>query len=187
MGLFRFLKKHLAPFWIVVGGALLIYGYASEGLELYRLGLPLWVWQIVGVGLVIVGLLVFVHRNERASPANAVAEPRSEEAKKRSEMASAHFQITGAHGQARMALAGHKRDVSSTVATVESALATVRRVYRVGTPSPTGDDHKDLQTWVDYLDVVWPFLQHRNIEMARVKAIKFLGDRGLEADTGPSR
>ena len=73
MRLVHFLREHLVPFGLVIGGLLAAYGFLSDGLELYQLGLPGWVWQLVGVFVVVCSLLLFVHRNENRSATEAAA------------------------------------------------------------------------------------------------------------------
>lgn len=177
MGHLQFLREKLAPFGLVVGGLLTIYGIVSDALDLYRLGLPGWVWQIAGVVVVIVSLLLFVHRNRVAIPsvepaavtpvfAEERAEHRDDQRRHQAvigEMASTAHEIGWALGE------GHQETMRNALPGLKATLLTLAKAYGVDIPVfPVGVSTKRcLEAGVRYLTDVGALLRQGHVEEAR--------------------
>jgi hypothetical protein len=94
----------------------------------------------------------------------------------RAGLSNALIEVSKARSYARDAYGNRRPNLQSTISSVESALATVRRTFDLETPPATGHGRTDLKLWMDYFDVVWPFIRSGNYEEAKERAAKFVAD-----------
>jgi hypothetical protein len=140
-------------------------------------------WNYVPLALITIALAIFLFRQVRPEALTQTAPQQRPEDEpppfneKRVGLSNALIEVSRARASARDAYGNRRPNLQPTISTMESALATVRRTFDIETPPPTGHGRTDLKLWLDYFDVVWPFIRSGNYEEAKKRATKFVGDR----------
>jgi hypothetical protein len=118
------------------------------------------------------------------APTNRASQPvpaaPSDDEKRKARQAAA-VQLADAKSDAHAAL-GSGAELTPSVAKMESALLTLRKVYGIDTPKSSYDQRLDLQSWFRFLDDVWPLLEHGHIEEGRQKAAALTARLNAEID-----
>jgi hypothetical protein len=188
MGLLRFLRQHL---WLSFGllgfTALQAFGLASDAYDLYQMGIPGWVWQLIGVAFLTIALTIFAYRLkaellaslpvERSDPSSTVAPtppppPPAEKPSQadliRRERNSTLIRIDRARKSARTAaVTGY--DQPSALADLKSTLTILQKLYDLNTPSIANERQptRCLDAGKRYLDVIYPYVRDGHIDEAR--------------------
>jgi hypothetical protein len=145
--------------------------------------LPWWAWLLLMQLGFLYGLFEFVRRSYRESvttPSPSLAQDNETSLPHnlgRPVTSGVSIEVDRARRSAKADLAVRQSNVDGSVARMESALASVRRVFGVDTPPASGNGRADLKLWVDYFEVVWPFLENNNYDEAKAKASHFISTR----------
>ncbi|MGQ0589875.1 MAG: hypothetical protein ACT4N8_10150 [Sphingosinicella sp.] len=74
MGFLRFARQHIAISVGVVAGAFIaVFGAVSDGLDLYRAGIPAWAWLAIGLTVFFASVIVLLYRfnSQLSQPASS--------------------------------------------------------------------------------------------------------------------
>lgn len=158
-------------------------GSLGLALVLAGVGLIIDAWSLIYSGVVIFVLMasLWLYEWGRTAPKADLATAQIDEGpptsdESRGGLSNTKLEVHKARSYARTALAD-RRNYERNVARMESALTSVKKTFGLDTPDATGEDRADLQLWLDYFDVVWPFLENGNYEQAKARAVRFLAER----------
>jgi uncharacterized membrane protein len=78
---FKILKSIFTTAGIVLGGFMVVAGYILDGIGVFQLGLPIWIWQAIGASIFLILVITIVYDSHKAvaglEKSSTIAEPTS--------------------------------------------------------------------------------------------------------------